>query len=96
MPNYSLRKMLAIGFVIAAFVVSASAQISIKDLKMGGKKPDPKLPLSDVESSTRIERNALENAADIVFPDVCDSWGNPDLGRSFRAPVKSNIPVLFN
>jgi pimeloyl-ACP methyl ester carboxylesterase len=30
-----------------------------------------------------------------VFPDVCDAWGNPDLGKSFRAPVKSSVPVLF-
>jgi pimeloyl-ACP methyl ester carboxylesterase len=54
---------------------------------------------ASVERHRRIQREAretlLENAADIVFPDVCDAWGNPDLGRSFRAPVKSNIPVLF-
>jgi pimeloyl-ACP methyl ester carboxylesterase len=54
---------------------------------------------ASVERRRRIQREAretlLENAADIVFPDVCDSWGNPDLGRSLRAPVKSNIPVLF-
>ena len=54
---------------------------------------------ASVERRRRIQRELretlLENAADIVFPDVCDSWGNPDLGRSFRAPVKSNIPVLF-
>jgi pimeloyl-ACP methyl ester carboxylesterase len=54
---------------------------------------------ASVERRRRIQRELretlLENAADIVFPDVCDSWGNPDLGRSFRAPVKSNIPVLL-
>ena len=47
----------------------------------------------------RIEHEAkgtlLGKAADLVFPDVCDVWGSPDLGDSFRAPVKSNVPVLF-
>ncbi|OLE52239.1 MAG: hypothetical protein AUG51_19105 [Acidobacteria bacterium 13_1_20CM_3_53_8] len=47
----------------------------------------------------RIEREArttlLGNAADLVYPDVCNVWGNPDLGSSFRKPIRSNIPVLF-
>lgn len=53
-------------------------------------------------SSKRLKRIAreakntlLENAADIEFPDVCAAWGNPDLGEKFRAPVKSNVPVLL-
>ncbi len=54
---------------------------------------------ASLERRRRIEREAKEallgNAADIVFPDVCDAWGNPDLGKSFRAPVKSSVPVLF-
>ncbi|HEV7843961.1 MAG TPA: alpha/beta hydrolase, partial [Pyrinomonadaceae bacterium] len=37
----------------------------------------------------------LEDAANQVFPDVCEAWGNPDLGDAFRAPVKSSVPVLF-
>ena len=32
---------------------------------------------------------------DFPFLDVCDAWGNPDLGEPFRAPVKSNVPALF-
>lgn len=51
------------------------------------------------ERRRKIRREAagtlLENAADIVFPDVCVAWGNPDLGKSFRVPVKSSIPILF-
>lgn len=50
---------------------------------------------ASVERRRRIQREMretlLENAADIVFPDVCDSWGNPDLGRSFRAPVNQTF-----
>ena len=29
------------------------------------------------------------------FPEVCEAWNAPDLGDEFRAPVKSNVPVLF-
>lgn len=37
----------------------------------------------------------LGNFADQVFPEVCDAWGNPDLGDAFRAPVHSDVPALF-
>ena len=35
--------------------------------------------------------------SDINFPfmEVCEAWGNPDLGKTFRSPVKSKVPVLF-
>jgi pimeloyl-ACP methyl ester carboxylesterase len=46
-----------------------------------------------------IEREAkntlLGNTANTEFPEVCTAWGNPDLGKEFRSPVKSNVPVLF-
>lgn len=37
----------------------------------------------------------LGDIMDFPFLDVCDAWGNPDLGEAFRAPVKSSVPVLF-
>jgi pimeloyl-ACP methyl ester carboxylesterase len=37
----------------------------------------------------------LEDLFNFPFPDVCDEWKAPDLGDDFRAPVKSNVPVLF-
>lgn len=37
----------------------------------------------------------LGNILDFPFPDVCEAWGNPDLGEAFRAPVKTKIPALF-
>jgi pimeloyl-ACP methyl ester carboxylesterase len=47
----------------------------------------------------RIAREAktalMGNFADQLFPDICDAWGNPDLGDAFRAPVQSNVPALF-
>ncbi len=46
-----------------------------------------------------IERESKEtllgNLADQIFPDVCDVLGGVDLGPDFRAPVKSDVPVLF-
>ena len=47
----------------------------------------------------RIRREAgdtlLADMANYVFPEVCAEWGTPDLGDAFRAPVNSNVPVLF-
>jgi hypothetical protein len=32
---------------------------------------------------------------DFPFPDVCDVWGNPDLGDAFRKNITTNVPALF-
>jgi len=37
----------------------------------------------------------LADVIDFPFPDVCDVWGNPDLGEAFRKNIKSNVPALF-
>jgi hypothetical protein len=44
MNNYSLKRIIAIGFILVSFALSASAQISIKDIKIGGKKPELNKP----------------------------------------------------
>jgi pimeloyl-ACP methyl ester carboxylesterase len=54
---------------------------------------------ASAERKRQIGREAkttlLSDIMDFPFLDVCDAWGSPDLGRSFRAPVKSSVPVLF-
>jgi pimeloyl-ACP methyl ester carboxylesterase len=51
------------------------------------------------ERRRQIEREAKEtllgDIMDFPFLDVCDAWGNPDLGEDFRKPVKSTVPALF-
>ncbi len=37
----------------------------------------------------------LEDIFNFPFPDVCTAWNAPDLGDEFRAPLKSDVPVLF-
>ena len=37
----------------------------------------------------------LEDLANFPFPDVCQEWKAPDLGDAFRAPLRSDVPVLF-
>ena len=37
----------------------------------------------------------LGDIMNFPFPDVCTEWNAPDLGDEFRAPLKSDIPVLF-
>lgn len=43
------------------------------------------------ESKTTL----LGNVMNFPFVDVCSAWGNPDLGESFRSPVKTKVPTLF-
>ena len=37
----------------------------------------------------------LEDIFNFPFPDVCTEWNAPDLGDAFRAPLHSDVPVLF-
>lgn len=37
----------------------------------------------------------LEDIFNFPFPDICTAWNAPDLGDEFRAPLKSDVPVLF-
>jgi pimeloyl-ACP methyl ester carboxylesterase len=37
----------------------------------------------------------LEDIFNFPFPDVCTAWNAPDLGDAFRAPLRSDVPVLF-
>jgi pimeloyl-ACP methyl ester carboxylesterase len=37
----------------------------------------------------------LEDIFNFPFPEVCEEWKAPDLGDAFRAPLRSDIPVLF-
>lgn len=47
----------------------------------------------------RIESEArttlLGRTIDFPFPEICHAVGRPDLGDDFRAPLRSNVPVLF-
>jgi pimeloyl-ACP methyl ester carboxylesterase len=47
----------------------------------------------------QINREAKEtllgDLANFPFPGVCQVWKAPDLGDTFRSPVRSNVPVLF-
>jgi len=47
----------------------------------------------------QIEQEAktclLEDVIDLPQPYVCDAWGSPDLGDSFRQEPRSKTPALF-
>lgn len=47
----------------------------------------------------RIEREGrdtlLADFSNFPFPDVCEEWKAPDAGDMFRAPLRSDVPVLF-
>lgn len=37
----------------------------------------------------------LGDIMDFPQPDICDAWGNPDLGEKFRASLRTKVPALF-
>ncbi|HEV8427270.1 MAG TPA: alpha/beta hydrolase [Pyrinomonadaceae bacterium] len=37
----------------------------------------------------------LEDFSNFPFPEICEEWNAPDLGDGFRAPLRSDVPVLF-
>ncbi len=37
----------------------------------------------------------LEDISNFPFPQICEEWNAPDLGDEFRAPLRSDVPVLF-
>jgi len=37
----------------------------------------------------------LEDVFNFPFPEICEEWKAPDLGDAFRAPLQSDVPVLF-
>jgi pimeloyl-ACP methyl ester carboxylesterase len=47
----------------------------------------------------RIQKEAketlLEDISNLPFPDICEEWKAPDLGDTFRSPLRSDVPVLF-
>ncbi len=54
------------------------------------------------QTAARRERIAKEakdtllgDISNFPFPEVCEEWKAPDLGDAFRAPLRSDVPVLF-
>ena len=44
-----------------------------------------------LEEKTRMVGSLI----DFPFPEICEAWGRPDLGSTFRSPLESKLPVLF-
>lgn len=67
----------------------ASAMASMMDCYSGIS------PQRRQQIAREARETLLGDIMDFPFLDVCDAWGNPDLGEAFRAPVKSSVPALF-
>lgn len=63
MTNNSLKRTIAIGFILVAFAISASAQITIKDIKIGGNKPDPNKPPTTTTTGNKTPPVVNSNVA---------------------------------
>ncbi len=55
-----------------------------------GSSPDRR---KKIEAEAKI--TLLGDAMNFPFPDICDAWGNPDLGGSFRKNPTSGLRILF-
>ena len=42
-----------------------------------------------------VKGTLLEDISNFPFPQICEEWNAPDLGDEFRAPLRSDVPVLF-
>ena len=54
---------------------------------------------ASAERQRRVKREAKESllgdAINFPFPEICSFLGKPQLPQEFRAPVRSDVPVLF-
>ena len=48
-----------------------------------------------IQIQHEASQTTLEDLINFPFPDICASWGNPDLGPNFRSPILSEVPVFF-
>jgi hypothetical protein len=55
------KRIIAISFVLATFVLSASAQIKIGDIKIGVRKPDPNKPTTTSSPTTNVNKTPTGN-----------------------------------
>lgn len=79
------------------------AQVWLNESRSGiGSAMSYMMDCASGQTAARRERIAFEAKDTLLgelfnfpFPDVCTAWKAPDLGDEFRAPLQSNVPVLF-
>ncbi|MGA9773797.1 MAG: alpha/beta hydrolase [Blastocatellia bacterium] len=84
---------------------SGAAQAWVRTIGRGSPIGSAMAFMMDCASGVSAERQArvarekkttlLGDTINFPFQDVCDAWESPDLGPSFRKPVKSRVPALF-
>ena len=83
------------------FTPLAQAALSFRRGQIGSMMPWMTICASGAseERYRRIKREGgqslLGDAINFPFPQICSFLGKPNLGREFRAPVLSAVPVLF-
>ncbi len=48
-----------------------------------------------IQIQSEASQTILGDLMNFPFPEICDAWGNPDLGPGFRSPIMSEVPVFF-
>ena len=82
--------------ILAWFVEKRYNQAAGPDLMAYGMRCSAGATASrDREIAREAQLSILGNALNRPYPAVCDALPPVDLGDSFRAPIVSNVPVLF-
>lgn len=69
--------------------LSLSAMLVMMDGASGASKGRLK------QINKEAKKSFLGQEMNFPFPEVSNAWGAPDLGDSYRSPVKSNRPILI-
>lgn len=83
------------------FTPLAQAALSFRRGQVGSMMPWMTICASGVsdERYRRIKREAgqspVGDAINFPFPEICSFLGKPNLGREFRTPVSSTVPILL-
>jgi pimeloyl-ACP methyl ester carboxylesterase len=83
------------------FTALASFALNVRRGWLGSAMPYA-MQCASGASAARLARIHAEQAhttlgseLDFPFPGICEAWGVPELGAAFRAPVRSDVPVLL-
>lgn len=49
----------------------------------------------DAQIARQAKSALLGNTMNFPFPEIGEAFGNPDLGDTYRSPIKTDVPTLF-
>jgi len=72
---------------------TGALRLSAMTVMMDGASGGSKTRLARI--ATDAEGSLFGNVVNFLFPEIGIAWNAPDLGEKFRAPLRSDLPVLI-